>query len=101
MPGYQLSSRAFIPIRKESHMARRRNRARKQLMRLGRKEGWICWLCLKEVDPRATGDWAPTRDHVIPRSFGGRDNLRNYRLAHQICNNERGNDLWLGNRSLI
>lgn len=74
-------------------MAKGRNRARKQLMRLGRKEKWVCWLCGGRVRPLGEGPEAPTRDHVLPRSLGGRDSLRNYRLAHQGCNNKRGNRL--------
>lgn len=34
---------------------------------------------------------AATFDHVNPRSLGGSDNQCNLRLAHQGCNNQRGN----------
>ena len=30
-------------------------------------------------------------DHVIPRSKGGTDDIRNLRPAHQRCNGKRGN----------
>lgn len=30
-------------------------------------------------------------DHVIPKSLGGIDDISNYRLAHKICNQIRGN----------
>jgi len=32
-----------------------------------------------------------TRDHVRPRSLGGRDSLANQRPAHKLCNEKRGN----------
>ncbi len=45
----------------------------------------ICWLC---------GDYVPlseaSRDHVVPRSLGGRTKVVNIRLAHKSCNSRRG-----------
>lgn len=34
-----------------------------------------------------------TRDHIIPRSFGGNNNIRNLRIGCVICNRERGNNM--------
>lgn len=45
-----------------------------------------CWICGHKV----RHDEA-SRDHVEPRSLGGYDKSRNYRLAHDRCNNARGN----------
>ena len=45
-----------------------------------------CWICGHKV-PKAEA----SRDHVDPKSLGGYDKSRNYRLAHTLCNNARGN----------
>lgn len=45
----------------------------------------ICHLCDKFV-PRAEA----SRDHVRPRSQGGRLDLANIKLAHSSCNSRRG-----------
>lgn len=44
-----------------------------------------CWICRRIV---ALPD--ASRDHVKPRSEGGYDKARNYRLAHRLCNTARG-----------
>jgi 5-methylcytosine-specific restriction endonuclease McrA len=54
----------------------------------------VCWLDGKPVDwdadPRSR--WAPSVDHVVPRSRGGDPfDLDNCRLAHLGCNARRGN----------
>lgn len=51
-----------------------------------------CWICGHKV-PKAEA----SRDHVTPRSVGGYDKSRNYRLAHELCNNARGNlsEFWV------
>jgi len=57
------------------------------------RDNYICWICLECVDiTLQDGDpLAPTLDHVIPHSEGGKDNKRNLRLAHAKCNNDRHN----------
>lgn len=45
-----------------------------------------CWIC----DHKVRKDEA-SRDHVEPKSTGGYDKSRNYRLAHSLCNGSRGN----------
>lgn len=53
----------------------------------------ICWLCGQpcnlDADPNAN-DY-PSIDHVVPISKGGKDEWKNVRLAHRICNSLRGN----------
>lgn len=59
------------------------------------RDGANCTICNGPLD-RHLRDWhGPnyiTFDHLIPRSLGGTDVISNLRLAHQHCNNERGND---------
>lgn len=59
------------------------------------RDHYLCWLCGlptdATVDPRKN-DNAPTLDHVVPRSKGGKDDDSNLRCAHRICNSLRGND---------
>lgn len=45
-----------------------------------------CWICGHKVRKEEA-----TRDHVDPRSLGGYDKAKNYRLAHDRCNVTRGN----------
>lgn len=64
-----------------------------------KRYGAICHICLAKgiTDQRAVIDltllWPHplcfTRDHVIPRSQGGRDDLDNLRPAHHQCNRDR------------
>lgn len=58
-----------------------------------KKYGPFCWLCGKPIDLtiKHPDPWSFSRDHVIPRSKGGTDAIRNQRPAHRICNQKRGN----------
>jgi hypothetical protein len=60
---------------------RHRRNMRATLLRL---HGPFCWLCGKEIV-----DEAPTLDHIVPRSKGGRGAIVNMRLAHRSCNERR------------
>ena len=44
--------------------------------------GRVCYYC---------GGPATTLDHIVPRSRGGGDDLKNYRPACRRCNSARGN----------
>jgi hypothetical protein len=35
-----------------------------------------------------------TRDHVIPKSLGGRDTMSNIALAHRWCNKQKGHKVF-------
>lgn len=63
--------------------------------RIAERDGWSCWLCggALDGDGPLNGPAAPTIDHVVPRSRGGRSDLSNLRLAHRRCNGRRGNHL--------
>lgn len=63
------------------------DRSRK-IMLLMARDGELCQICLKPFSVTEE----PTFDHVIARSLGGGSDLANLRLAHQLCNNRRGND---------
>lgn len=62
----------------------------------------ICHICNKECDPNDyeikngvfyVGNFYPSRDHVIPRSKGGKNDLSNVKLAHFICNSKKSNKI--------
>ena len=52
----------------------------------------LCWICAKPM-LRFVGEDNPqsvSRDHLLPKSRGGRNATRNYLLAHRVCNTARG-----------
>lgn len=53
---------------------------------LYRRYRGICWICRRFV-PRDKA----SRDHIIPQSLGGTDDISNLALAHKLCNSKRGN----------
>lgn len=59
------------------------------------RDGLDCTICKEPLD-RSVRDPHHARyitfDHIIPRSSGGLDDLKNKRLAHRRCNEQRGND---------
>lgn len=71
---------------------RRRGRLITTLMA---RDGEKCMICGTELS-RKVKDHDDrqyiTFDHIVPRSKGGTGHYSNLRLAHQQCNNERGND---------
>lgn len=56
------------------------------------RDYWICHLCSEPVVRNAhfNDDYAPSLDHIIPRSKGGTDEPENLATAHRICNSVRG-----------
>jgi 5-methylcytosine-specific restriction endonuclease McrA len=74
-----------------------RQRQRDEILK---RYGALCHICLANgvTDQRAMIDvdllWPDprcfTRDHVLPRARGGRDDLENLRPAHRECNQLRG-----------
>lgn len=56
------------------------------------RDDYTCWLCGDLVDMTANGktdDWAPSLDHVVPRSKGGAHDESNLKTAHRWCNSVR------------
>jgi len=45
------------------------------------------------IHPHTGEEVLMTKDHILPRSKGGKDNLSNYQTMCAICNGEKGNDL--------
>lgn len=63
--------------------------------RIMARDGQNCMICGEQLDRRIRNETSPhyiTFDHILPRSLGGGDELANKRLAHQRCNQDRGND---------
>jgi len=60
---------------------------------VGELENWICHLCEKVVDYSlpTTHPLAPTVDHIIPITKGGKHEWDNVKLAHRSCNASKGN----------
>jgi len=57
-----------------------------------KRDDYTCWLCSGSVDMQADpqrDDWAPSLDHVLPRSMGGKHDMSNLRTAHRWCNSVR------------
>ena len=60
------------------------------------KQRSLCAICghrfaeESEGNPSVRAQFAPTFDHVVPRSQGGADELANFRLVHNGCNRSRG-----------
>lgn len=64
----------------------------KTLMRMNNS---LCHYCgektlISEVNRKRY----PTKDHVVPRAFGGANHISNYVLACAKCNNKRGTQLF-------
>lgn len=76
---------------------RPRNRAwaKRMMLHLLARDGAACQLCGKPIDfdfnlDRNAPD-GPSIDHRIPFSKGGKAEPGNFRLAHRLCNSQRGN----------
>jgi hypothetical protein len=74
-----------------------------------KKRGPKCWLCglegeffaaekqrdqevvhIKLYGKQGKKEVMLTKDHVIPKSWGGRDTMKNYRVLCSVCNNQLG-----------
>ena len=65
----------------------------RRLHQVGDRSDWHCTYCGRPVErPGAVDspDAAATIDHLVPRSKGGGNRLRNQVLACQLCNNLKG-----------
>lgn len=55
------------------------------------RDGWTCHLCGEQIDRDAdkNTDFAPSLDHLLPRSQGGSDGPSNLLTAHRLRNSVR------------
>ena len=62
------------------------------LAKLYERDNGICYLCggVCEYTDDYNSDNYPTIDHVIPIARGGKDEWKNIRLAHRVCNMAKG-----------
>lgn len=55
----------------------------------------LCHYCGNKTSVRShVNDKYPTKDHIVPRAFGGANDISNYVLACARCNNKRGTTLF-------
>lgn len=54
----------------------------------------LCHYCSKETNRVLGHPRMATKEHVVPKSYGGANSINNYVLACSTCNNERGTKLW-------
>jgi 5-methylcytosine-specific restriction endonuclease McrA len=66
----------------------------RQILLIVERDGDMCAICSKHVDLTIVDglhDNAPSRDHKVPKSRGGKNGIDNMQLAHRKCNIKRGN----------
>jgi len=68
-----------------SHRTRRKRKEGGNLKSIRARDRTKCHLCGQGVSAIEA-----SRDHLHPRSSGGYDKSRNYKLAHRDCNTARG-----------
>lgn len=64
-----------------------------QIRKLVKRDRAICHYCKRMTDNLSNGR-EPTRDHIVPKAFGGANSMDNYVLACKSCNNRRGTMLF-------
>lgn len=75
---------------------RRRYKAgRSRLLALIARDGMSCFWCGKQTRLDVVPDHPDrcTRDHIVPRVFGGKDALENLKVACRECNERRGDSI--------
>ena len=66
--------------------------------RIGVRDGWICGICHKSIDPNLSvyeSIWAAVVDHILPKRLGGNHEDENLQIAHYECNRIKGQRLIL------
>lgn len=71
----------------------------KRLMQMNDSKCHYCGSKTNLNDRRGNGVGKryPTKDHVVPRAFGGINHISNYVLSCSSCNNKRGTNLFFCN----
>jgi hypothetical protein len=72
------------PIRPRT--ARSKRGRRRIVAALIARDGPNCGICNQRIDPTTA-----TIDHIVPKSKGGTNLLYNLQLAHDRCNQDKGN----------
>lgn len=67
------------------------HKASVQILWLRDRDGNNCHICGKPMTWDKGRPTSATRDHVKPKSRSSGDALTNFRLAHKLCNERRGN----------
>lgn len=80
----EYSEAVFLNRKRERPMAQRRIIERKEKLLHGEL---VCFNCLKSVDIDDC-----TKEHIIPRCYGGSNALMNLALSHRECNEARGKE---------
>lgn len=75
-------------------MNRNTKRHIKQLHLLQDKFGGECHYCGEKTNSIQGHKKQATKEHVVPRAFGGANAMSNYVLACSQCNNDRGTTLF-------
>lgn len=65
-----------------------------QLSKLRKMFDNRCHYCDVLCNSHRKSPQRATREHVVPKSFGGSNSMKNYVLACSRCNNNRGTKLW-------
>lgn len=68
-----------------------------QLSRLRKMFDNRCHYCDVQCNSHRKSPQRGTREHVVPKSFGGANSMKNYVFACARCNNNRGTKLWYCN----
>lgn len=87
---YRCSKRVSKRIRR--HALRSRPYEHVGRWEIGQRDGWICQLCRKVVDPNGgeRSRMGPTLDHIVPVAAGGCHLRSNLQIAHRWCNSKKG-----------
>ena len=96
--GYQRHRKYNTEPCNDCRSANNRNIRNRKQFNITYDYGTDCYLCGDPIDfaaPRQVGDpgWEKSLhiDHVIPKKFGGPDDIENLRPAHGLCNVRKSN----------
>jgi hypothetical protein len=78
--------------RKKHRNKNRRRYEKGRVLRIAKRDAWVCGICGKGVVQALVypHPYSPSIDHIVPVSMGGSNRRDNVRLAHLMCNVERG-----------
>jgi len=77
---------------KKRRAAQQRSGTKPTVAKLAERDGWLCHICNKRIDPaltRTQNKYKASVDHLIPLADNGDDEMSNCRLAHLRCNSKR------------